>query len=107
MTPRTPMRDIFRIKAAHVACPECGAAPHTACRTPMGNRMAGARGTLTFHKPRATLARRVSSFLRYHFDVREKPCNGEAHRNPFIDHCMVCMPRWGTIEYLVPKEELS
>jgi hypothetical protein len=22
-------------------------------------------------------------------------CNGEAHSNPFIDNCMVCMPRWG------------
>lgn len=21
-------------------------------------------------------------------------CNGEAHKNPFIDHCMVCMPFW-------------
>jgi len=24
-------------------------------------------------------------------------CHGEAHRNGFIDHCMVCMPNWGTI----------
>jgi len=22
-------------------------------------------------------------------------CNGEAHRNPHIDNCMMCMPRWG------------
>lgn len=25
-------------------------------------------------------------------------CNGEAHSNPFIDNCMVCMPRWGVHE---------
>jgi len=22
-------------------------------------------------------------------------CTGEAHSNPFIDHCGVCMPHWG------------
>lgn len=22
-------------------------------------------------------------------------CNGEAHTNPHIDHCAVCMPHWG------------
>ncbi|MFA6510117.1 MAG: hypothetical protein WCV62_06685 [Candidatus Peribacteraceae bacterium] len=22
-------------------------------------------------------------------------CNGEAHDNPFIDNCGICMPRWG------------
>ena len=26
-----------------------------------------------------------------------RPCSGEAHGNPFIDNCMVCMPHWGTI----------
>jgi hypothetical protein len=24
-------------------------------------------------------------------------CPGEAHKYPFIDHCMVCLPRWGKI----------
>jgi len=24
-------------------------------------------------------------------------CHGEAHSNPNIDHCSVCMPRWGVI----------
>ena len=24
-----------------------------------------------------------------------QPCHGEAHSNPHIDNCMVCMPRWG------------
>jgi hypothetical protein len=22
-------------------------------------------------------------------------CTGEAHSNPFIDNCGICMPRWG------------
>lgn len=26
------------------------------------------------------------------------PCTGEAHSNGFIDHCAVCMPRWGWVE---------
>lgn len=25
-------------------------------------------------------------------------CTGEAHSNPYIDHCPVCMPGWGWIE---------
>lgn len=25
------------------------------------------------------------------------PCNGEAHSNPHIDNCGVCMPRWGSV----------
>lgn len=25
-------------------------------------------------------------------------CAGEAHSNPNIDHCGVCMPNWGIIE---------
>jgi hypothetical protein len=24
-------------------------------------------------------------------------CTGEAHSNPWIDHCPVCMPRWGVV----------
>jgi hypothetical protein len=24
-------------------------------------------------------------------------CTGEAHSNPWIDHCSVCMPRWGVV----------
>lgn len=30
-------------------------------------------------------------------------CNGEAHRNPWIDNCPVCMPRWGWIVTIDPK----
>jgi hypothetical protein len=37
--------------------------------------------------------------------IELRPCNGEAHGNPFIDHCMVCMPRWGEMEVLVEKEQ--
>lgn len=28
----------------------------------------------------------------------EKPCEGEAHSNPFIDSCAQCMPRWGVVQ---------
>jgi len=28
------------------------------------------------------------------------PCTGEAHSNPYIDHCMMCAPRWGQREVL-------
>lgn len=30
-------------------------------------------------------------------------CNGAAHSNPFIDHCMVCLPSWGKI-YRCPAD---
>lgn len=33
-----------------------------------------------------------------------EPCNGEAHRNPFIDNCSQCAPRWG---FLGPKEPVT
>lgn len=26
------------------------------------------------------------------------PCDGEAHKNPHIDNCMSCAPRWGEVE---------
>ena len=31
-------------------------------------------------------------------DIKLVPCPGEAHSNPWIDHCMLCAPRWGWIE---------
>ncbi len=32
---------------------------------------------------------------------RKIPCNGEAHSNPFIDHCMVCLGgTWGELDEL-------
>lgn len=34
------------------------------------------------------------------------PCPGEAHSNPFIDNCGVCMPRWGWVE-TIPSEPRS
>jgi hypothetical protein len=30
-------------------------------------------------------------------------CNGEAHSNPHIDHCMICAPRWGWREVMVER----
>lgn len=26
------------------------------------------------------------------------PCPGEAHKNPHVDNCSLCAPRWGQIE---------
>lgn len=31
-------------------------------------------------------------------------CSGEAHSNPYIDHCGVCMPHWGKYPVAIPKE---
>lgn len=30
-------------------------------------------------------------------------CTGEAHSNPMIDHCGVCMPRWGIV--VIPQSK--
>jgi hypothetical protein len=35
---------------------------------------------------------------------RKIPCPGEAHSNPHIDHCMVCLPGWGEIDELAPVD---
>ena len=32
-------------------------------------------------------------------------CHGEAHSNPYIDNCGVCMPRWGVI--VRPESEVK
>lgn len=32
------------------------------------------------------------------------PCPGEAHGNPWIDHCGYCAPRWGQVEELAPVD---
>lgn len=31
-------------------------------------------------------------------------CTGEAHSNPYIDHCGVCMPHWGKYPVAVLKD---
>jgi hypothetical protein len=54
---------------------------------------------------RKALARKVAGILRAHFVVAERPCRGEAHSNPHIDHCSICAPRWGVVEYLTPAED--
>lgn len=28
-----------------------------------------------------------------------KRCSGEAHTNPYIDHCMICFPWWDAYPY--------
>lgn len=34
--------------------------------------------------------------------TREIECYGEAHKNPNIDHCMICLPNWDRIA--IPAE---
>jgi len=34
-------------------------------------------------------------------------CYGEAHSNPFIDHCAVCMPHWGWLQSPRPNKDLA
>lgn len=46
-------------------------------------------------------------FCKEHFETHkliEMKCNGEAHRNPYIDNCGVCMPYWGVYPVAVPKD---
>ena len=48
-----------------------------------------------------------TAFCKKHFETHkliEMKCNGEAHSNPYIDHCGVCMPYWGTFPVAVPKD---
>jgi hypothetical protein len=45
-------------------------------------------------------------FCKKHFGTHRvvmQKCNGEAHSNPYIDHCMVCMPHWGEYPVAMPK----
>jgi hypothetical protein len=89
-----------------VRCPTCGVRPVGWHRYDAATGF-HERGVACKCPARRALARKVSGILRAHFTVAERPCNGEAHSNPFIDHCMVCTPRWGTVEYLTPGEVLS
>jgi|SRR5579883_2316055 hypothetical protein len=42
-------------------------------------------------------ANRLRTIAASHgLDVPRK-CNGDAHSNPFIDNCGVCMPDWGIV----------
>lgn len=46
-------------------------------------------------------------FCKEHFATHklvEVKCTGEAHSNPYIDHCMVCLPFWGRYPMAVPKD---
>ena len=46
-------------------------------------------------------------FCKEHFETHklvEMQCMGEAHSNPYIDHCGVCMPHWGKYPVAVLKE---
>jgi hypothetical protein len=46
-------------------------------------------------------------FCKEHFETHKlivRECNGEAHSNPYIDNCGVCMPFWGSYPVAVPKD---
>ena len=52
--------------------------------------------------------KRGTPFCEEHFHTHklvEVKCNGEAHSNPFIDNCGICMPHWGHYPVAVLKEE--
>lgn len=38
---------------------------------------------------------------------RKVPCTGEAHSNPYIDHCMRCAPEWGIVDEYEPALSLE
>ena len=49
-------------------------------------------------KPKGEVLNELERVLgMYGIEVPRK-CNGDAHSNPYIDHCGVCMPNWGIIE---------
>lgn len=83
-------------KFTDVKCPTCGAQP-------VGNQENWREARKCKCLARKALARKVTGILVEHFNVVEEACTGEAHSNPHIDHCMVCLPRWGVVEKLVPK----
>jgi len=49
--------------------------------------------TLTVSDINSTL----TSLARRHGLMIPRKCLGEAHSNPFIDSCCVCMPHWGVV----------
>ena len=54
-----------------------------------------------------TMTQRGSIFCAEHAKLVTTglvPCTGEAHSNPYIDHCMMCAPYWGMREVLVAIE---
>lgn len=44
----------------------------------------------------ATL-QQIEERLMAHGIELPQPCPGEAHSNPYIDNCSVCMPDWGWV----------
>jgi hypothetical protein len=47
----------------------------------------------------------VGKTVRYRGkNFRIVECHGEAHSNPFIDHCMVCLPYWGVYAQEIKDE---
>jgi hypothetical protein len=97
------LKRLTQVRFVEVKCPTCGAQPGQ-----NQNNWREARRCVC--PERKALARKVAGILRAHFVVAERPCTGEAHSaavGGMIDHCAVCMPRWGTVEYLTPIAAVS
>jgi hypothetical protein len=43
----------------------------------------------------------------YGVETKYVECPGEAHSNPYIDHCMTCLPNWGRIAIPASCADLS
>ena len=44
------------------------------------------------------VANLLRTFASEHSLEVPRKCNGEAHSNPHIDNCGVCMPHWGWVQ---------
>ena len=59
------------------------------------------RAATILHEIREMLAQRrkpeeIEAYLEKRHGIEAlKPCTGDAHSNPHIDHCMTCAPGWG------------
>lgn len=94
------MQRLTQVKPLDVWCPHCHAMPGKVCPTIIMYR----DENRSVHAERKAVQLRVRAILRSHFVVAERPCNGEAHQfGVDVDHCMVCLPNWGRVEYLTPR----
>jgi hypothetical protein len=99
------LKRLSKVSFTQVKCPTCGAQPVNNHRS-FGVSKNYKEARKCDCPARKALARKVSGILAAHFTVTESPCTGEAHDprvGGMIDHCMVCMPNWGTVESLAPK----
>jgi len=93
---------LAKVRFTMVKCPTCGAQPTQ-------NQHGWRKARKCACVERKALARKVAGILGAHFVVARRPCTGEAHKpevGGMIDHCMVCMPHWGEVEFLTANVEV-